>query len=282
MALVKLVVRTPRKHAEVVSAVLFEAGAGGIEELESSRMLVVYAASREDAEGIAERARERLSELLPGPSGIALRVEVDEHSDWDSAWTQHLRQIALTPSIVIQPFTDETPAPAGTLQILFDPKLSFGDGAHATTRLASVALERACRNQPGLSVLDFGSGTGVLAFVALLSGAREAYGVDVDPVSVAAAQRNATLNRLEARASFALPGELGEPRWEIVVANLEAPTLLAVANELLRVSRGAQRLILTGFLADRAAEMSAAFAPAFRVQQSAQEEDWAVLELVPA
>ncbi len=281
MALVKLVVRTPRRHAEVLSAVLFEAGAGGIEELENSKKLVVYAATREDAEGIAARARALLAELLPGPSGIALSVEVDEHSDWDSAWTQHLGQIALTPSIVIQPLADETPVPDGAQRIVFDPKLSFGDGAHATTRLAAVALERACLEQPGSSVLDFGSGTGVLAFVALLSGASRACGVDLDPVSVAAAQRNATLNGLEARATFTLPRELPAQHFDFVVANLEAPTQLAVANDLARAALGARRLILSGFLANRASEMSAAYAPAFRVQQSAHEEDWAVLELVP-
>ena len=282
MALVKLVVRTPRRHAEVVSAVLFEAGAGGIEELESSKKLVVYAATREDAEGIAERTRGLLRDLLPGPSGIALSVEVDEHSDWDSAWTQHLGQIALTPSIVIQPVADETAVPAGAQRILFDPKLSFGDGAHATTRLASVVLERACREKPGASVLDFGSGTGVLAFVALLSGAGRAHGVDIDPVSVEAAQRNAALNGLAERASFAPPSELPAEQFDFVVANLEAPTQLAVAQDLARAARGAKLLILTGFLADRAGEISAAFAPAFRVRQSAQEEDWAVLELCEA
>ncbi|MEP7052215.1 MAG: 50S ribosomal protein L11 methyltransferase [Pseudomonadota bacterium] len=281
MALVKLVVRTPRKHAELVSAVLFEAGAGGIEELENSKKLVVYAANRADAESIAERARGLLGEALPGVNGIALSVEVDEHSDWDSAWTQHLGQIALTPRIVIQPLADQTAVPAGAQRILFDPKLSFGDGAHATTRLASVALERACREHPGASVLDFGSGTGVLAFVALLSGAARACGVDVDPVSIAAAQRNAALNGLEARATFALPSELPDERFDVVVANLEAPTQLAVAPDLVRRARGAQRLLLTGFLTDRASEMSAAFAPTFRVQQSAQEEDWALLELEP-
>jgi len=281
MALVKLVVQVPRKHAEVVSAVLFEAGAGGIEELENSKKLVVYAAKREDAEGIAERARALLREVLPGANGVALRVEVDEHSDWDSAWTQHLGQIALTPQIVIQPLADETPVPAGAQRILFDPRLSFGDGAHATTRLASVALERVCREMPGRSVLDFGSGTGVLAFVALLSGASRAYGVDIDPVSVEAAQRNATLNGLEARATFALPSELPRQQLELVVANLEAPTQLAVAKDLVQLARGAQRLILTGFLVDRASEMSAAYASAFRVQDTAHEEDWAVLELVP-
>src|SRR5882724_6624347 len=158
MLLVKLLVRTPKKLSERVSSVLFEAGAGGIEERDGGRTLIVYAPSREEADGIAERARELLREVAPGPSGIKLGIEVDESSDWASAWTQHLGQIALTPSLVIQPLWDETPAPAGSQRILFDPKLSFGDGAHATTRLASRALERACRAEPGRRLFDFGSG----------------------------------------------------------------------------------------------------------------------------
>ena len=161
--LVKLVVRTPRKLAETVSAVLFEAGAGAVEEQDGGKRLVVYAADRETAEGIAARTRQALSEVAPGPKGIAISIEVDESSDWASAWTRHLGQVALTPRLVIQPEWDETPAPVGSQRILFDPKLSFGDGAHATTRLASVALERACRSKPGVTVLDYGSGTGVLA-----------------------------------------------------------------------------------------------------------------------
>jgi ribosomal protein L11 methyltransferase len=192
-----------------------------------------------------------------------------------------LGQIALTPSLSIQPMWDETPAPAGSQRILFDPKLSFGDGAHATTRLASRALERACRDKPGLRVFDFGSGTGVLSFVALLSGASSALGVDIDPVSVQAAQRNATLNGLAERASFALPGDSSTVGFELVVANLEAPTLLAVAPEIALSAASAQRLILTGFLANRVPEMTAAFAPAFRVEHFDQEEDWALLELLP-
>jgi ribosomal protein L11 methyltransferase len=284
MSLVKLVVQTPKKLAELVSSVLFDAGAGGIEEQESGRRLVVYAESREQAEGIAARAKELLRELAPGPNGIKLSVEVDESSDWASAWTQHLGQIALTPSLVIQPVWDETPPPRGSRRILFDPKLSFGDGAHATTRLASRALERACRAKPGRALLDFGSGTGVLSFVALLSGAGSALGVDIDPVSVEAAQRNAALNGLAERASFALPGAVEAARersFELVVANLECPTLLAVAAELGRSAAAARQLILTGFLVDRSPEVAAAFAPAFRVDHSDQEEGWSLLELAP-
>jgi ribosomal protein L11 methyltransferase len=192
-----------------------------------------------------------------------------------------LKQIALTPSLVIQPLWDETPAPPGAQRILFDPKLSFGDGAHATTRLASVALERACRARSGLSVLDFGSGTGVLAFVALMSGAEFAWGIDIDPVSIEAAERNAALNALEQRSQFSPPTAPPRRRFDLVVANLEAPTLLSCAADLAHHALGAERLILTGFLANKEAEISAAFAPHFQREHAEYEADWALLELVP-
>jgi ribosomal protein L11 methyltransferase len=279
--LVKLLVRTPRKLSSLVSSLLFEAGAGGIEEQDGSKRLVVYAADRETAEGIAARARALLREAAPGPNGIALSIEVDESSDWASAWTRHLGQVALTPNLVIQPAWDETPAPPGAQRILFDPKLSFGDGTHATTRLASLALERACRAQAGLSVLDFGSGTGVLAFVALASGAQAAWGIDIDPVSIEAAQCNAVLNALEQRCQFSLPTAQPQRQFDLVVANLEAPALLACAGDLTRHALRAERLILTGFLATMEAEISAAFAPSFRRERAEYESDWALVEFVP-
>ena len=278
----KLVVRTPRKASRVVSGVLFEAGASAIEELDDPRRLVVYAETREAVESIENRARALLRALGSAPSGVTFSVEVDESSDWASGWTRHLGQIALTPSLVIQPLWDETPAPAGARRILFDPQLSFGDGAHATTRLASVALERACRGRPGVALLDFGSGTGVLSFVALLSGAASAWGVDVDPVSVEAATRNATLNELAERTQFSLPDALGDiQKFQLVVANLEAPVLLSCAAELSRHAQTAERLILTGFLANREPEIALQFAPRFAVDRREYEADWALLELVP-
>jgi len=280
--LVKLIVRTPRRLTETVSSVLFQAGAGGIEEQDGSKRLVVYTADREAAEKISARARALLHEIAADERDIALDIEVDENSDWDSAWTRYLEQVALTPSLVIQPSWDETPAPPGAQRILFDPKLSFGDGAHATTRLASCALERACRKHAGASVLDFGSGTGVLAFVALLSGAELAYGVDIDPVSIEAARRNACLNGLEQRCQFFLPSARPAQEFDLVVANLEAPALTSVVFELKRDARRSERLILTGFLAAREAEVVAAFGPEFRLEHAEYEADWALVELVRA
>ena len=279
--LVKLLARTPKKFSELVSTLLFEAGAGGIEELDGARCLVVYAESREAAQTIADRARELLRVAAPGPHGIAFSIEVDEHSEWASAWTQHLGQVALTANLVIQPVWDQAEPPPGARVIRFDPELAFGDGAHETTRLAAKALERACLARPSARVLDFGSGTGVLCFVALLSGADSAWGVDIDPVSIRAAERNSALNQLAERARFSMPHELPERAFDVVVANLEAPTLLACASELVRCAKGSERLLLTGFLAEREAEIAARFAPDYRVARPEYEADWALLELVP-
>jgi len=279
--LVKLIVRAPRRLTETVSSVLFEAGAGGIEEQDGSKRLVVYAADRESAERISVRARALLRERAASESGIDLSIEVDEHSDWASAWTRYLGQVALTSSLVIQPSWDDTPAPPGAQRILFDPKLSFGDGAHPTTRLASSALERACRAHIGASVLDFGSGTGVLAFVALMSGAEFAYGIDIDPVSIDAARHNARLNALEQRCQFGLPDAAPEREFDLVAANLEAPALLSVVGALARYAARAERLILTGFLAARQAEIVSAFGAGFNLEHAEYEADWALLELAP-
>ena len=279
MALVKLVVKAPKKYAETLSDLLFEAGAGGVEERENGRELIVYAATREDAEGVAASARAALKEALPGVAGISLKVEVDESSDWDTAWTKHLAQVALTPKLVIQPVWDETPAPEGAQRIVYDPKLAFGDGGHVTTRLASAALERACAEFPRARVLDFGSGTGVLAFVSLLSGAERAVGVDIDPVSVEAATRNAELNSLSERASFVLPNAAVDDEFDVIVANVELPALVEVAPSILRYAARTKRLILTGFLEPRVNEVLTAFAPAFELAHLTAEEDWALLEL---
>jgi ribosomal protein L11 methyltransferase len=281
MALVKLVVETPQKFSQALCALLFESGAGAIEELSGGRRLVVYAATREQAELIQNGVRKSLQDAGATSPRIVLAIEVDEASDWDSAWTQHLAQQRLTPRLVIQPAFDRTPAPDGADCIVFDPKLAFGDGGHATTRLAAVALERACHARPFARVLDFGSGTGVLAFVALRSGAAKAWGIDNDPISVAAARRNAELNGLQDSSVFCLPSELEVSSFELIVANLEAPVLSSCRTELARFGAHAERMLLTGFLEAREPEIRALFEPEFELCSGMSADDWRLIELVP-
>jgi ribosomal protein L11 methyltransferase len=278
-----LIVSVHKRKRQELSQLLFAAGAGAIEELDHPHRLVVYGATREELADLADRARSLLAEraLL---ERVQLSIEVDEASRWDTAWADHLRPVALTPRLTIQPAGDETPAPEGATIIRFEPKLAFGDGGHATTRLAARALEEHCHALSGVRVLDYGCGTGVLAFVALRSGARQALGLDVDPVAVAAARANAALNGLSERARFELVTDFSDSeRFELCVANLELPVLRGLYAELTRAAVRAERLLLTGFLSEHSEEVGSAFqARGFRTVCAHEEAGWTLLELTPA
>jgi ribosomal protein L11 methyltransferase len=231
---------------------------------------VVWAQSRQAAERFERTARR-----------FDARVELVERDDsWQTEWTRHLVSERVTDGFVLQPVADDTPAPAGTQRLWFRPELAFGVGSHPTTRLAARSVQRLCRARPGLTALDVGSGTGVLAFIAVLSGARDCLGIDIDPVAVRAAAENARLNELAERTRFEVTplAEISD-RHDLVVANLEAPVQLELARDLSRVVETGGVLVATGFLMERRDEIGAALGLA--VDREDSESGWSLLELRP-
>lgn len=263
MALVKLLVDVPTEFAEQVGQLLIEHGAGGVEEQSGERgaRLIVYGADATALGQLRERARDALSDLgLDEDAGtLSVRVEVDPNSDWDTAWTKHLEQQVVTPRWVVQPVWDASPPPHGMGVIVIRPTLAFGDGAHATTRLAARAVESFCQNLPDASVLDFGTGTGILALIAALSGARTVVGVDVDAVALSAAAENARLNGLDLVVSFQDASANLDFGFDLVVANLEPRVLLEHAASIARRARDARELVVTGFLTEQLEPVRARF-----------------------
>ncbi len=284
MALVKLLFDVPTEVAEDVGQLLIELGAGGVEEQSAERgaRLIVYGDDEVALSALSERARSVLLELgLDEERGnLSLRLEVDESSDWDTAWTRHLQQQPLTPRWVIQPLWDPTPPPYGLGKIQIRPTLAFGDGAHVTTRLAAEAVERFCLALPGASVLDIGTGTGVLALVAALSGAGTVVGVDVDAVALAAARENAALNVPPAAVTFQDAAQEVSSGFDLVVANLEPRALTSDARRIAERARDARELILTGFLSEQAADIAGTFAElGFAELARIDAEGWCLLVL---
>lgn len=284
MALIKLLIDVPSEVAEEVGHLLIELGAGGVEEQAGERgaRLIVYGGDQAQVSALSERARDALPDLgLSEEQGnLSIRVEVDAASDWDTAWTQHLQQQPLTPRWVIQPIWDVTPPPYGLGKLLIRPTLAFGDGAHVTTRLAAEAVERFCLVMPGASVLDVGTGTGVLALLAALSGARTVVGVDVDDVALAAARENAKLNGLEGAVLFQDTSSELASGFDLVVANLEPRVLMEDAPRIAAFARDARELIVTGFLIEQAAEISSRFAGfGFSELGRIDAEEWSLLVL---
>jgi ribosomal protein L11 methyltransferase len=151
--------------------------------------------------------------------------------------------------------------------------MAFGTGDHPTTRLCLAAVDDFLLGHPGASVLDVGTGSGVLALAARKLGAGRTVGVDTDPTSVLLAQENAVLNRVEGVLFSGDRLEDVPGRFDLVVANILANTLVELAPAL--AARTHTRLVVAGVLLPQREEV----AGAIRVQGlldagMATEGDW--------
>ncbi len=280
MPTLRLVVSTRKKLAPRVSELLFAAGAQGLEERPGrTTQLVAYAESRAELDALWKRAQKSCSVELGASDLPTAKIERDEAEAWRTAWTAHLRPVALTRRLLLSPTTVDAPSlRRGQSLISYQPALAFGDGDHPTTRLAARAIEKHYLEAPGGALLDIGAGTGVLSFVALRSGARRTVGTEIEPQALEAARANATLNGLSQRARFVSPSQRVSGNFDLVVINIELRPLLQVLAALPAAARRAPQLMVTGFLASQAREVTRAVrATGFEPVSRRSEGDWRLL-----
>jgi ribosomal protein L11 methyltransferase len=210
--------------------------------------------------------------------------DIDVHSlsdqDWNRQWAQSVKPLRVGKRIVIRPSWEGVEVAAGEVEIVLDPKQAFGTGHHATTSLLLEWLEEDIRG--GESVLDVGTGSGLLAMVALRLGAGRAVGIDNDPDAIECAIGYAVANGFGAELTLQCGTvTAGFASCDIVLANLDCRTLLDLAQPL-AASTG-RRLLVSGLLADQRAEIVAAFAHAdLYPGRQREREGWLALEFTPA
>ncbi len=168
-------------------------------------------------------------------------------------------------------------SPPGDFQatVWLDPGLAFGTGTHASTSLCLEAL--AGLELAGQKLLDYGCGSGILSLAALKLGAVEAWAVDHDPQALAATRANAERNAVGERLRAVPSGEPLGVRADVVVANILADTLIALAPTLAALAAPGARLLLSGILADQASAVRRAYQPAFGRWRTRRRDDWVLL-----
>ena len=256
-----LTVDLPEAQAELAESLLWDAGATGLEirDREAPPMPGVRGPASGETVVVAwfenpDQAEAALGLLQEAMELRRSAIEEAPDTDWSTAWRARIRATRVGRLWVGPPW--ETP-PAGTVSLTIEPKMAFGTGDHPTTALCLAAVEAFCARHPGASVLDVGTGTGVLALMARKLGAGRVVGVDSDPTSMALARENAALNGLpEVELSGATLDQVAGP-FDLVVANILANTLVELAPSLVRHSR--QRLVLAGVLAPQEPEVRRAF-----------------------
>lgn len=243
----------------------------------------------------AMRSALHAANVSPQSAYEVLRVE-DE--DWVRRTQSQFTPQHITPELWIVPSWHAPPEPAA-INIVLDPGLAFGTGTHPTTRLCLRWLARELRHGPsaiavrsddahpgapvdelrhGESVIDFGCGSGILAIAALKLGAARACGIDIDPQAVAAAERNAVHNGVD--ATFVPAVERLQAPADIVVANILAQPLIVLAPMIAKLNVAGGRLALSGILAEQAGDVMDAYRPWYDFAPSCDEDGWVLLSAV--
>nr|WP_028079769.1 50S ribosomal protein L11 methyltransferase [Solimonas soli] len=224
-----------------------------------------------------ESVQASLRELLPDGGEARFATELIEDQDWVRVWLEDCPPLPFGQRLWVVPrekVGEVTQADAVILRL--DPGLAFGTGTHPTTALCLQWLaELAERGElAGKTVLDYGCGSGVLAIAALLLGAERAVCVDIDPQALLATRDNAAENGVADRI-VTLPAEHFVPLpADVVVANILANPLIALAPRLASSIRGGGRLALAGLLDRQAGDVRAAYEPWFDFDADASRDGW--------
>lgn len=244
----------PREFGEAVSNFLIEQGATGIEELEGDikwDRLRTYFQQDGKEKRVLHALRRYLNSLkkirpeIPRPQ---VKTGTLPEQDWGENWKRFFKPVQVTSRFVVKPPWSRIRLKRGQIPIDIAPGMAFGTGTHATTILCIRALGEELHSR-GLSVLDVGTGSGILSIVAAKSGAREVWGIDIDGVAVENARENVEKNHVSEIVKIR-KGSIGDlhKKFDVIVANIDLKSLRRMRKPLLSHLNDRGLLILSGIL----------------------------------
>ena len=213
---------------------------------------------------------------------LDVKLENVKDEDWENNWKQYYKPLAIGEKLLVVPEWLHPENPEGRIEVLLDPGMIFGTGAHASTQMCMIELEHAI--QGGERVLDLGSGSGILSITALLLGAAHATGVDIDPKAEGIARQNAAINALHADRFTAITGDVIADKammerlgsgYDIVLANIVADVIIPLAPVVPNFLKPDSVFICSGILETRLTEVQAALEHAgMQILVAHQQDDW--------
>lgn len=207
---------------------------------------------------------------------VPMRHAELEDQVWERSWMDYYEPIQIGEKFWIVPEWLEPPE-ADATNIKLDPGLAFGTGNHASTFLCLQWLGKA--DVKDKIVIDYGCGSGILGVAALLLGAKKVYATDIDPQAVLATKQNAELNGVLDRLYVGLPEEFnqefGSQQADVLVANILAGPLMALAPEFAKLLKTDGEFALAGVIEEQVADVSDVYSEFFDILDiEKREENW--------
>lgn len=222
-----------------------------------------------DVTCLLQELRARLNTELAAPE-----VQTLADQDWADSWKANYRPLQVSERLWICPSWMAPPDPHA-VNVILDPGMAFGTGDHPTTALCLEWL--AAQDLTDKDLIDYGSGSGILAVAALKLGARSALGVEIDELAIRVSLENATQNGVAGRFRALAPALLpADASADIVIANILARPLMELAPRIQALVRPGGALALSGLLAEQADEVAACYRDRFALSRRARG-NWVLL-----
>lgn len=204
-----------------------------------------------------------------------IKCELVDDANWNENWKKYFKAFEIGERLAVCPSWESYDNKDNRTVISLDPGAAFGTGSHATTSLCLEILEKRVTNDT--TVLDIGTGSGILAIAADLLGAKSAIGVDIDAQSVKTAIANAEINGVSEKTEF-LVGDLAEKisgQYDIVCANIVADVVMRLFDNVADFMKDDGILIVSGIIDMRALEVEkSAIEHGFKIIESLMREEW--------
>jgi ribosomal protein L11 methyltransferase len=275
----EVAIKVPRSHLDAVTAALLASVPAGIAEVRrggTGRTLLAYLPRGRAGRSRFARIRSTLAQVCPVCS-ITTRTVSD--AAWKDTWRIHARPVRLARLVVVPSWWRRVERARAVVRI--DPGQAFGSGEHPSTLLCLRAVDRYVQDRA--SVLDVGTGSGILAIAAAALGARSVVAVDNDPVAVTVARANSRRNGVAARIRVERHDGLQGVRMraDLIVANLTADTLGPVIKRARARLKEGGRFVAAGFTTSRLREVAGLVrAAGLRVTDTPRRRGWRAIHAV--
>lgn len=275
----EVTIATTTQQAEFVSDLLMGMGSLGVSESTDDtavfpQKLLAYFPVTETPEELRAKLTQQLSQAGVNVKDTTLSVSIIGETDWQNRWKDYYHAQDVTRWLTIVPEWEHVEF-EDRLTVYLDPEVTFGTGYHPTTRLALGFLGDEL--MPDDTVIDVGTGSGVLAIIADLLGASQVYAFDNDPACEQAVAHNLSLNTRATHTTFAVKDMLHDvsETADIIVANILSEVLLPLIPQTVEHLNPDGKLILSGIYKDQYENIQAQLAAYhFEIVESRKRGDW--------
>ena len=244
----------PMAH-EPVSAFLFDLGCPGIvSENFQDHSLKAYLPYHENSDDVRNRVNTflcHLEKIFPEIQPPQVKLTKIKEQDWTDSWRMFFRADRVTPKLLIIPAWEPVSSELDSHVIRIDPGPAFGTGQHPTTRMCIAAMEEV-QLPESWTMLDVGTGSGILAIYGAKLGARKIVALDIDPEALRWAQRNISLNDLEGSIELtSQPLSKRKDSFSLLAANLTLGDIIHLSPHFQGHLKPGGWLILSGILKEQ-------------------------------